>query len=383
MSVPATIGPDRVGTMLYTQRDVPARIGIAASRRHRIEPTMGRLGGPGVLEDPHDLGPAVPVPGGWVELFGWLAGTGFRTVEFAGYAQHPANPGGVARYAPTRDGRAAYLAYARRLRTMLDDAGLRAVGAHVDLPATRDGPWTSEDAARFATELEVASILGLAVLGTGDDPTTAADRTVEGWDGAAARWDAMLDISVRAGIRCYPHNHADAYGFIQDGPTVTVAQDRRTGDPMPPMRVRAESGIRLMERYLERTDPSRCPIELDVYWAHVAADRHRWRYDGQGRRVEDVFDPGSLITRYADRIALVHAKDGRRTHDPSGEGDGYSMRPFGDPDSGIDYQALLAALDPTTEILYEQDDAPGGMNDPGRSLRYSRLSAARLLAIVR
>ena len=265
---------------------------------------------------------------------------------------------------------------------MLDDAGLRAVGAHVALPASRDGPWTPDETARFATELEVAGILGLAVLGTGDDPTTATDRSVEGWDRAAARWEAMQDISLRSGVRCYPHNHADAYAYLEDGPTVTVSDDRRTGHPIAPRRVRAASGIRLMERYLERTDPARCPIELDIYWAHVAAHRHRWRYDDRARRVEDVLDPGALIARYADRISLVHAKDGRRTLEPVGEGDGYSMCPFGDPASGIDYRALLAALDPTTAILYEQDDAPGGMDDHGRSLRYSRLSAARLLAIV-
>lgn len=30
---------------------------------------------------------------------------------------------------------------------------------------------------------------------------------------------------------------------------------------------------------------------MDIYWAHVAQHQWRWRYDWEGRRVEDVFDP--------------------------------------------------------------------------------------------
>src|SRR5512134_659317 len=57
----------KVGTITFTQRDVPGRIGIAASARLGQSPTMGFLGGPGFPEDPTDLGPLVPLPGGWRE----------------------------------------------------------------------------------------------------------------------------------------------------------------------------------------------------------------------------------------------------------------------------------------------------------------------------
>src|SRR5688500_10125985 len=58
------IPKERVGTITFTQRDVPGRLGIATG-----SPTMGYLGGSTFPEDPNDLGPLVALPGGWKELF--------------------------------------------------------------------------------------------------------------------------------------------------------------------------------------------------------------------------------------------------------------------------------------------------------------------------
>ena len=49
----------KVGTITYTQRDVPGRLGIATGR-----PTLGHLGGANFPADPTDLGPLVPFPVG-------------------------------------------------------------------------------------------------------------------------------------------------------------------------------------------------------------------------------------------------------------------------------------------------------------------------------
>ena len=111
----------KVGTITFTQRDVPGRLGIAASDAMGVAPTMGCLGGPDFPEDPTDLGPLVPLPGGWRELFEFLAKVGFEQIEFAGYGQNADNPGGAApNPAPggvtTPESRAAYLAYGRTLR---------------------------------------------------------------------------------------------------------------------------------------------------------------------------------------------------------------------------------------------------------------------------
>jgi sugar phosphate isomerase/epimerase len=376
----------KVGTITFTQRDVPGRLGIAASADLGVAPTMGFLGGPGFPEDPDDLGPLVPLPGGWRELFGFLATAGFHQIEFAGYGQNANNPGGTANYNSSPAGRAAYLEYAGRLRGLLDEFGLEAIGNHGFIPNTWPGPnsaggaMSASDELRYLTELEFASILGMPYMGTGNDPTSANNRNVESWTIAGEKWEALNEISVSGfGIHLYPHNHSPAYNFLQDGPMVEVSVDR-AGDPIPPTMVRGESGQRLMEYYLEITDPDLCVIELDIFWAHVAQHQHRAYYDHSGNLVESIFDPLALVAGQSTRFALYHAKDGDRTTQPPGVGNGYDMIPFGDPRSDIDYatffkeQGAKGYHNPN----YEQDNAPGGGSDPGRSLRFSVISGTNM-----
>ncbi|GIH09138.1 hypothetical protein Rhe02_72050 [Rhizocola hellebori] len=378
----------KMGTITFTQRDVPSRVGIAASAALGVAPTMGYLGGPNFPHDPTDLGPLVPLPGGWLELFDYLAGLGFRQIEFAGYGQNAANPGGAApNPAPggvtTPESRAAYLAYARTLRGFLDDFDLEAIGNHGFIPSTWPGPnspggaMTPADYDRFQTELEFASILGMPYMGTGNDPTNANDRNIEPWTIAGEKWEALNEISMRSCIQLYPHNHSPAYNFLQDGPMVTVTQDRVTGAPIAPTVVRGESGKRLMQHYLDITS-RKCVVELDVYWSHVAQHQWRWRYDWDGNRVEDIFDPTRQVARQTKRYALFHAKDGDSTGEPLGVGNGYTFIPFGDPRSDIDFEHFYRNIGAKGfhNSNYEQDNAPGGSADPGQSLRHSAISAA-------
>jgi len=381
----------KVGTITFTQRDVPGRVGIAASAALGVSPTMGFLGGPTFPEDPTDLGPLVPLPGGWLELFEFLANAGFHQIEFAGYGQNANNPGGgQPNPAPggftTPASRAAYLAYGRTLRGFLDDFDLEAIGNHGFIPNTWPGPGSAggdmsvNDYERFQTELEFASILGMPYMGTGNDPTSANNRNIEPWTLSGEKWDALNTLSQAWGIGLYPHNHSPAYNFLQDGPIVEVTEDRLTGAPIPPTMVRGESGKRLMQHYLDITDPDLCFIEMDIYWAHVAQHQWRWRYDWDGNRVEDIFDPLATVAMQTQRYALYHAKDGDRTTQAPGVGDGYTMIPFGDSRSDIDFanffknQGARGYHNPN----YEQDNAPGGGADPGRSLRFSVISATNM-----
>jgi sugar phosphate isomerase/epimerase len=388
------IPTDKVGTITFTQRDVPSRVGIAAAARLGVSPTMGFLGGAGFPEDPTDLGPLVPLPGGWRELFQYLAGVGFKQIEFAGYNQNANNPGGSApNPAPggvtTAESRAAYLAYGRTLRGFLDEFGLEAIGNHGFIPNTWPGPgsaggaMSTNDYERFQTELEFASILGMPYMGTGNDPTNASNRTVAAWDLAGEKWEALNTLSLEWGIQLYPHNHSPAYNFLQDGPLVTITQDRLTGAPIAPTQVLAESGKRLMQYYLEITSPDLCVIEMDIFWAYVAQHQHQWRYDFNGNRVQDIFDPLAQVKAQTMRHALYHAKDGDRVPDAPLTQNGYNMVPFGDPSSDIDFvtffrdQGARGFHNPN----YEQDNAPGGGSDPGRSLRFSHISASNMLAL--
>jgi hypothetical protein len=376
------IPPSKVGTITFTQRDVPGRLAISTGT-----PVMGFLGGANFPEDPTDLGPLVPLPGGWKELFEYLAMVGYHQIEFAGYGQNAANPGG-AQPSPTTNP-AGYLAYASTLRGFLDDNGLEAIGNHGFIPNTWPGPnspggaMSTADYDRFQTELEFASILGMPFMGTGNDPTSANNRNIEPWTIAGEKWDALNVLSLQWGIHLYPHNHSPAYNFLQDGPMVTVTEDRLTGAPIPPTVVRGESGKRLMQHYLDVTNPDLCLVEMDIYWAHVAQHQHRWRYDWEGNRVEDIFDPLAQVQAQTIRYPLYHAKDGDSTGEPLGVGDGYTMIPFGDPRSDIDFatffkeQGARGYHNPN----YEQDNAPGGSTDPGRSLRFSAISAHNMNAL--
>jgi hypothetical protein len=379
------IPEDKVGTITFTQRDVPGRLAIATGT-----PVMGFLGGPNFPEDPTDLGPLVPLPGGWYELFEFLANVGFKQIEFAGYGQNAANPGGTAGYPNDGNaaGRAAYLDYAGRLRAFLDEFGLRAIGNHGFIPNTWFGPnspggtMSAADQLRYKTELEFASILGTPYMGTGNDPTSANNRNIEPWTIAGEKWEALNQISVNDfGIQLYPHNHSPAYHFLQDGPMVTVDEDRVTGEPITPIVVRGESGKRLMQHYLDITDPDLCVVEMDIYWAHVAQHQWRWRYDWEGNRVEDIFDPLAQVQAQTMRYVLYHAKDGDRTLDPPGVGNGYNIVPFGDASSDIDFETFFAnqGAKGFHNPNYEQDNAPGGSADPGRSLRFSEFSAFNMV----
>ncbi len=380
---------ERVGTITYTQRDVPGRLGIATG-----SPTMGHLGGANFPEDPNDLGPLVPLPGGWRELFEYFNKVGIEQVEFAGYGQNAANPGG-AQPNPTTD-RAGYLAYARTLRGFLDDNGLEAVGNHGFIPNTWFGPnspagpnnaagtMSMADYDRLQTELEFAAILGMPFMGTGNDPTSANNRNIEPWTISGEKWEALNRLSAAWHIKMYPHNHSPAYNFLQDGPMVTVTEDRITGAPIAPTQVRGESGKRLMQHYLDITDRKLVVCEIDIFWAHVAQHQHRWRYDWNGKRVQDIFDPLEQVRRQTHRYPLYHAKDGDRTTDPFGVGNGYNMVPFGDPTSDIDYQNFFkkdGAAPHFHNPNYEQDNAPGGSSDPGRSLRFTHISAINMDAL--
>jgi sugar phosphate isomerase/epimerase len=380
--------PDgKVGTILFTQRDTRNRLSIAASNAMGVSPTMGYLGGPDFPADPTDLGPLVPIPGGWYETFEFLAKVGFKQVEFAGYTQNSNNVGGSANYGPSPQERANYLAFAHTLRAFLDEFGLEAIGNHGFIPNTWPGPnspggaMSDSDYLRYQTELEFASILGMPYMGTGGDPTSAGNRNIEPWTIAGEKWEALNRLSLEWGIHLYPHNHSPAYAFLQHGPMVEVTEDRLTGEPIPPTVVRGESGKRLMQYYLDIKGPDLCVVEMDIFWAHVAQHQHRWRYDWEGNRVEDIFDPLDQVARQPMRYALYHAKDGDRTTQPPGVGNGYNMVPFGDERSDIDYETFFKNQGARGyhNPNYEQDNAPGGSSDPGQSLRFSHISAYNMI----
>ena len=225
---------------------------------------------------------------------------------------------------------------------------------------------STNDYERFQTELEFASILGMPYMGTGNDPTSANNRNIEPWTLAGEKWEALNELGAAWGIHIYPHNHSPAYNFLQDGPMVLQTVDRVTGLPLAtPVEIRGESGQRLMEYYLEITDPELCVIELDIYWAHVAQHQHRWYFDWEGNRVEQIFDPLALWPARPSGSRCTTPRTATRPAEPVGVGNGYNFVPFGDP-GDIDFatffkdQGAKGYHNPN----YEQDNAPGRQRRP-------------------
>ena len=70
--------PGSVGIQQFSIRDSITRLGVniydkdGNVLRANPTPTMGFLGGPNYPADPTDLGPSVPLPGGFLETFQFL-----------------------------------------------------------------------------------------------------------------------------------------------------------------------------------------------------------------------------------------------------------------------------------------------------------------------
>ncbi|MFI7611902.1 sugar phosphate isomerase/epimerase family protein [Nonomuraea terrae] len=319
------VPPGKRGIILYTVRDAISRDPLSTS-----------------------------VPSGFRRVLEALADMGYRQVEFAGYRQHANAEGGAD--LETVEG-------ARLLRGWLDDNGLRAEGNHGFIPGS--WPLTAADLDRFKRTLEIANILGLGHVGTGNDPTNSAYKA--DWDVAAEKWNTLGAIATEAGLKLYTHNHDAAYAFLLDSGPLD-AQGRPT----------RSSGVRRLEYFFGISDPAVVHFEMDIFWAHVAQFRHRTYTAPDGSAQNDVFDPLATVLAREKRFPLFHAKDG--TSNPAVT-NGYDMVPFGTGD--IDYHGFFAALRAKGfhNPMYEQDNAPG--SDPAQSLRHSELSYRNMAALRR
>ena len=201
----------------------------------------------------------------------------------------------------------------------MDEFDLEAIGNHGFIPNTWPGPnspggaMSEADALRYQTELEFAAILGMPFMGTGNDPTSANNRNIEPWTIAGEKWEALNRLSLEWGIYLYPHNHSPAYHFLQDGPMVEVTVHRVTGEPIPPMLVRGESGKRLMQHYIDITDPTSACSNWTSIGHTSPSTSTAGATTGDGNRVEDIFDPLAHVAMQTKRYPLFHAKDGEAT----------------------------------------------------------------------
>jgi sugar phosphate isomerase/epimerase len=284
-------------------------------------------------------------------VLGRLAEIGYHGIEFAGYNQNTAVLG--RQITPAE------------IREILDANGLIAVGSHGSIPSDLNN---ATQMTNYQTHIATANTLGQQYIGTGSDPTGSNYKA--DWDLAIDRWNKLGEIAAANGLKLYTHNHDAAYNFLLDSGPLD-AQGRPT----------RSSGIRKLEYFLQHTNPEYVHLEMDIYWAHVAQHRFRTYVNPAGETVTSVFDPLALVAANTKRYPLFHAKDGDRTAEPPGTGSGYVMVPLGQGD--IDFQMFFDNMGAKGfhYPMYEQDNAPGGAADPGRSLRYAAESYAAMRAL--
>ena len=357
------VPPGKLALQQFSLRDAVTRRGIAASNAAGVAPTMGYLGGPSFPDDPTDLGPLVPLPGGFAEVFEYLASVGYKGFEFFQFSQ------GANGAITTQE-----------IRTALDNAGLQSIGSHTGSIGNLFNPVTK------AQQLEIASILGHTLLGAAGDPSgrdTLSDSPTNpnqiGWQTAADRANAIVAELAPLGMKWYWHPEQNSCRFFNDPAHPELATVRR------------------IDWWAENVPGSF--FEPDIL--HGLASRHRFPAPDGSR-----WDFYGFWTTNAHRVIGWHAKDGTRIVPPTAPG----VNPFTqtiqrtptftdaivalegsigigypvDPDPAVPgFKKLFqdVAAKGSHYVFVESDSGPGPASDPGRSLRHAKISAQNLLGL--
>lgn len=196
---------------------------------------------------------------------------------------------------------------ADEVRVVLTAHGLQAAAAHIGLGAFQ------ADTAQIIRDLHALECSYAVVPGTAHALWNSATEVRD-----FAEQMNRLGRQLRAeGLRLAYHNHA--FEFTDLG--------GQTG----------------WEIFAAATDPELVDLELDVYWADCAG-----------------FPPAQLITRFAERMPLIHLKDRGPDDDaPLGEGQ-------------LDLPAVLSAADTAGVrwLIVEQDNPRDPLNDIALSMNY-------------
>jgi sugar phosphate isomerase/epimerase len=407
-----TIPPGLLGVQQFSLRDATARLSIASSKRLGLAPPMGFLGGPDYPNDPTDLGPLVPLPGGFAEVFEFLASAGVRGFEFFQSSQDARELGRQ----PT----------AAEIRGYLDAAGLKGVGTHQFGLGNLD-PATGNLTANGEALFEFLATLGMDTMGfsgnlsqvpnNSPDPSNpsvnlpASSGWVEdyvnpvtgartfGFRSRSAHANRIGEILQARGMKYFYHPEQDNYRFFND--------------PAHP----ELNTMHRIEFVMRHTNPALFGWEIDIL--HNFSGRVRFL---NAVTHEPDISVWGLAQAESRRVLGWHIKDGFRNTAQrgtwvggppesggapynqtfartatftdaivAGEGDlgagpGPS-HPNADPDCpGFKY--MFENLGGHQRLyLIESDSGPGPATgpvaDPGRSLRHAKASAAALLGLRR
>jgi sugar phosphate isomerase/epimerase len=346
------VPPGKLSIQQFSIRDAITRLNGA---------TMGRLGGPNFPEDPTDLGPLEPLPGGFAAVFEYLASVGYRGIEFFSFAQGANGPITI-----------------EQIRTALDNAGLQSTGTHTGGLAAMVNPTTRQ------AQIDIAHTLGHTMIGTAGDPVGgAAANLLANWQTAAQNYNIVGAALAAEGMRYYLHPEQNNFNFFND--------------PAHP----ELSLVHRLDWFTENTDPSLVWFEPDLLHAYAG----RARFPGP-TPPQTMFDLPGWFFRNQRRILAWHIKDGSRLvpqpappANPFTQtvqrtptfvdviyvlegsiGQGYPV----DPDPAvIGFKRLFDEVGQKGSRYYivESDSGPGPASDPGRSLRHAKISLQNLMGL--
>ena len=345
---------DRLGVQQFSIRDSITRLDQSVS---------GYLGGPGFPDDAADVGPLLPLPGGFRAVFEYLASVGYNGFEFFSFNQG-------ANGAITNE----------ELRTALDNAGLKAAGTHTGGLQAMTVP------ANLQAQIDLAGILGYRMVGTAGNPANPTLGTLAAWQGYAEQANTVGAAFRAAGIKYFFHPEQDWFRFFDDPAHPELARVHR------------------IDWFTDNTDPKLVHFEPDTM--HTLAGRARFPDPVDGR----LFDVNAWYGRLAakDRLIAWHAKDADRVIPLPAPGTNpftqTRTRPGFPLNGGVDVVYVGEGsisqgypVDPDPEVLgypvqfdrfelaspgwfhAESDSGPGpAATDPGRSLRWAKVSAVYL-----
>ena len=309
----------------------------------------------------------VALPGGFRAVFEYLASVDYDGFEFFSFNQGTNGP-------ITNE----------EIRTALDNAGLKAAGTHTGGLAAMSDPVNG--AANRQTQIDMAGILGYKMIGTAGNPANPTLGTLDAWKGYAEQANTVGAAFRAAGIKYFFHPEQDWFRFFEDPAHPELARVHR------------------IDWFTDNTDPKLVSFEPDTM--HTLAGRARFPDPVDGR----LFDVNAWYGRLAatERLIAWHAKDADRVVPMPAPG----VNPFtqmraraGFPlNGGVDVVYVGEGsisrgypVDPDPEVIgyqdqfdrfelsspgwfhAESDSGPGpAATDPGRSLRWAKVSAVYL-----
>jgi sugar phosphate isomerase/epimerase len=345
----------RIGLQQWSIRDSITRLDRSVS---------GHLGGRDFPHDATDIGPLVPLPGGFAAVFEYLASVGYRGFEFFSFSQGP--NGAITD---------------QQIRAALDSAGLVAAGTHTGgLPQMIDPAYRQG-------QIDRAGILGYRMIGTAGNPANPTLGTLAAWQQYAQQANEVGAALRAVGIKYFFHPEQDWFRFFDDPAHPELARVHR------------------IDWFTDHTDRRYVSFEPDTM--HTLAGRARFPDPVDG----SLFDVNGWYRRLASQGRLIawHLKDADRIPLPVAGTNPFSqehMRPLFPLNGGVDVvyvgegsisKGYPCDIDP--EVLgfpemfrryrlsdpgwfhAESDAGPGPAADPGRSLRWAKVSAAYLRSL--